>query len=364
MKKHIFYLVLFALPFSALAQYEFTPTKEIACTEVKSQDRTGTCWSFATISFLESELIRMGKPEHDLSEMFLVRTIYKDKARNYFLRQGKANFSQGSLSHDVIRAFDMGGAVPESAYSGKPKGAKHDHNRMEEDLKKLLDNSMKDEKLRTMWRDSFQRILDGYLGNTPREFNVDKTDHTAESYAKSLGVNTADYFNFSSYTHHPFYDEFILEIPDNYSNGSYHNVPIEELQAIVDSAMEKGYTVAWDGDVTEKGFSSKQGIAVLPVKAERKDLFKKPGAEKSVDQALRQSTFESYSTTDDHLMHLVGTATDQKGTKYYIIKNSWGEQGPYKGYIYMSEAYFQLKTVAVMVHKDVVPSTIMDKLDD
>ena len=361
MRKYILYFVLFALPFSALAQYKFTPTKEIACTAVKSQDRTGTCWSFATLSFLESELLRMGKTEYDLSEMFLVRTIYKDKAQNYILRQGKANFSQGSLSHDIIRAFRMSGTVPESAYSGRPKGTKHDHNRMEEDLKNLLDKALKDEEVRKIWRDSFQIILDGYIGGTPREFAHGDATHTAKSFGESLDINPDDYWSFTSYTHHPFYDEFILEIPDNYSNGSYHNIPVEELQVIVDNAIENGYTIAWDGDVTEKGFSAKEGIAVLPQK-ERKDLFKAPGEEKEVNQELRQTTFESYSTTDDHLMHLVGTAMDQDETKYYIIKNSWGQKGTYDGYIYMSEAYMQLKTVAIMVHNDAVPAEIMEKL--
>ncbi len=361
MKKHILYFVLFALPFGALAQYQFTPTKEIACTDVKSQDRTGTCWSFATLSFLESELMRMGKSEYDLSEMFLVRTIYQDKAQNYIFRQGKANFSQGSLSHDIIRAFKMSGVVPESAYSGKPKGSMHDHNRMEEDLKNMLDRALKDGEVRKVWRDSFLTIMNGYIGEPPTEFAHGDATHSAQTFAESLGINPDDYWSFTSFKHHPFYEEFILEIPDNYSNGAYHNIPIEDLQAIVDNAVENGYTVAWDGDVSEKGFSAKEGIAVLPSKA-RKDLFKTPGKEQEVTQALRQSTFESYSTTDDHLMHLVGTATDQAGTKYYTIKNSWGKKGTYDGYIYMSAPYLQLKTVAIMVHKDAVPAEIMEKL--
>lgn len=363
MNKQICYLVLLLLPFSAFTQYEFTHTKEIACTSVKSQDRTGTCWSFATLSFLESELMRMGKSEYDLSEMFLVRTIYKDKAQNYFLRQGKAQFSQGSLAHDVIRAFEMGGVVPENVYSGKPEGGIHDHNRMEEDLKDLLDKAMKNKELRTMWRDSFENILNAYIGDTPSKFEIGKKAFDAQSYAANLGINPEDYESFTSYTHHPFYDDFVLEIPDNYSNGEFENVPIEELQAIVDNAIEQGYTLAWDGDVSEKGFSAKAGIAVLPTK-DRKDALKQPGAEIKVDQALRQSTFMDYSTTDDHLMHLVGTATDQDGTKYYIIKNSWGQRGEYDGYIYMSEAYFLLKTVAILVHKDAVPKAIAEKFED
>ncbi|MEM9991145.1 MAG: C1 family peptidase, partial [Bacteroidota bacterium] len=360
-KQILLYSLLCLLPALGMAQYEFTPIKTIACTAIKDQGRTGTCWSFSTLSFLESELMRMGEQEADLSEMFLVRTVYKDKAQNYFLRQGKANFSQGSLSHDVIRAYKMGGVVPESAYSGKPKGTRHDHNRMEEDLKRLLDNAMKDPKLRTVWRDSFEHIMNGYIGYVPREFDVADTTYTVEGYTESLPLNPDDYWSFTSFTHHPFYEQFILEIPDNYSNGSYWNVPILALKNIVDEALEKGYTVAWDGDVSEKGFSAKAGIAVLPKVTDQKDIFKVPSTEKEVDQALRQATFEDYSTTDDHLMHLIGTAKDQNGTRYYVVKNSWGEIGTHQGYLYMSEAYFLLKTVGIMVHQESVPNSIREK---
>lgn len=349
--------------FDKKSKYQFLVQKKIDCTDVKSQGRTGTCWSFATASFLESEMIRKGNGYHDLSEMFVVRNIYKDKARNYVLRQGKANFSQGSLSHDLIRVAKRHGVVPESVYSGKlEEGQKHDHGEMEAVLKGILDGVLKRKKLSKTWSKAFDCVIDTYLGAAQEEFTYEGKRFTPKSFIDEMDIDPNDYVSITSYTHHPFYESFVLEIPDNYSNGSFYNVPINELESIVDHAINNGFSVAWDGDVSEKGFSSKNGIAVLPKNAERKDLFTKPGAEWSVSQELRQETFESYETTDDHLMHLTGIAKDQKGTKYYLIKNSWGEISDYKGYLHMSEAYFELKTVAIMVHKDAIPAVIAKKL--
>ncbi|MCP4437350.1 MAG: aminopeptidase [Aureispira sp.] len=346
----------------ATAQYDFKVSKEIKYTPIKSQDRTGTCWSFATSSFLESELKRMGKGDYDLSEMYTVRNIYLNKAQNYLFRQGKANFSQGSLSHDVINAFKMGGAMPESAYSGIASGdKKHDHSELAKVLNGMMTSLTKVKRPSTKWRQVVNAVLDVYLGTPEQKFKYKGKEYTPQTFAASLGINTKDYISVTSYTHHPFYENFVLEIPDNYSNGSYQNVPIDELMKITDHALKNGFSIAWDGDVSEKGFSGKQGIAVLPTDVSREDLFENPSEELFVDQELRQSTFENYSTTDDHLMHVVGTAKDKKGTKYYIIKNSWGAIGPYKGLIYMSEAYFKLKTVAILLHKDGIPKDIKSK---
>lgn len=343
--------------------YTFEMVHSVECTPVKSQDNTGTCWSFATASFLESEIMRMGKGKHDLSEMFVVRNIYRDKAKNYVLRQGKANFSQGSLAHDLMYIAKKYGVVPESVYSGKfDAAAKHDHSEMEAMLKGMLDGVLTQKKLSSQWTKAFDCVVDVYLGAVPETFTYNGKSYSPQSFTASLGFNPDDYVNITSYTHHPFYSQFVLEIPDNYSNGSFYNVPIEDLQAIVDNALKNGYSIAWDGDVSEKGFSAKNGIAILPTDEKREDLFQNPGEEIKVDQALRQSTFESFSTTDDHLMHLTGMAKDQKGNKYYLIKNSWGEISDYKGFLYMSEAYFQLKTVSVMVHKDAVPKDIAKKI--
>lgn len=362
MKKLILLCVLF-IAFEVSAQvvmtpkgYEFTVKENVACTPVKAQGRTGTCWSFSTVSFLESELLRMGKKDHDLSEMFIVRNIYKDKALNYVLRQGKAQFSQGSLNHDAIRILQKYGAMPESAYSGKVNDeTSHDHSEMFKGLKGYLDGILGSKRLSPKWQAGFEGILDAYLGEEPK-------DQNAKAYAKGLGINAEDYVEITSYTHHPFYEQFILEIPDNYSNGSYYNVPLEDLLAITNNALKKGYSIAWDGDVSEKTFDARKGLAILPIDENREDALDKPSKEQKVTQADRQSTFLSYSTTDDHLMHLVGSAEDQLGNNYYLIKNSWGEISDYKGFLYMSEAYFKLKTVGLLLHKDAIPSDIRKKL--
>ncbi len=369
MKKIYFNTLLMLLPLFAFAQvevqseYSFKLDHGVACSPIKSQGNTGTCWSFATSSFLESELMRMGSKDQDLSEMWVVRNIYKDKARNYVLRQGKANFSQGSLSHDVINAAKKHGLVPEAAYSGLTENeTRHNHSELAAVLKGMLDGILKQKRLSNKWMSVVESALDIYLGEAPEKFEYKGKKYNAKSYAKSSGINPDDYVSITSYTHHPFYEPFILEIPDNYSNGSFYNVPVDEMMDIVENAVKKGYSVAWDGDVSEKGFSAKNGMAILPEDPKREDMHTKPGKEKKVTQEMRQQTFESYATTDDHLMHLAGLASDQDGTRYFLIKNSWGEISDFKGYLYMSEAYARLKTVAVMVHKDAIPANIAEKL--
>jgi len=361
--KYFLFLFVMCTAGCLTAQYNFEHTHDIGCTAVKNQARTGTCWSFATASFLESELMRQGFNDINLSEMYVVRNIYKDKARNYALRQGKANFSQGSLSHDLIGAVSRHGIVPESAYSGLLDGDKsHDHSEMEAGLKGFLDGVIKSRKLSTKWDEAFEGILDAYLGEAPASFSYKNKNYTPESFAEYLSLDAADYISLSSFTHHDFYQDFILEIPDNYSNGSYYNIPLDALLEVIDQAVESGYSVAWDGDVSEKSFDAREGIAVLPKDVSRDDLFTMPGEEVVVTQALRQAHFENYNTTDDHLMHIVGKAQDQNGTSYYIVKNSWGEISPYKGFLYMSEAYVAMKTIAVMIHKDALPSDLKERM--
>ncbi|MFQ5445957.1 MAG: C1 family peptidase [Saprospiraceae bacterium] len=363
MKKSFFLFLFIVLAMSLQAQYQFTMLSDCNCTAIKNQQNTGTCWSFATSSFLESELIRTGKPDIDLSEMFFVRTNYQQKAENYMLRQGKAQFGQGGLAHDVINALKIGGGVPESVYSGKLAGDNiYDHSEMETALKGLLSVIVQQKRPSSKWLKGFTALMDAYMGNAPEQFEYNGNQYTPKSFAKDLGLNPNDYVNFTSYTHHPFYSKFVLEIPDNWSNGSFYNVPVDDLVTIAENAIDKGYSVAWDGDVSERGFSGSQGIAVLPVDAKRSDLFKQPGEELSPTQVDRQVTFENYSTTDDHLMHITGIAQDQNETRYFYVKNSWGEISPYNGYIYMSEPYFRLKTVSLLVHKNAVPASIRKKL--
>jgi bleomycin hydrolase len=364
MKKAIIIICCTLASTWAMAQYQFTLTSDCNCTSIKNQQNTGTCWSFATSSFLESELIRMGKKEEfDLSEMYFVRQIFMDKAQNYVYRQGKAQFGQGGLSHDVTRAFMEAGAVPESVYSGKLPGEyMHDHSEMEVALKGMLDVITQQKKPTSKWMASVSGILDAYMGRVPEKFTVNGKEYTPQTYATTLGINPADYVSFTSYTHHPFDQQMVLEIPDNWANGTYYNVPFTDLVAISKNAISKGYSVAWDGDVSEKGFSASKGVAVLPYDEKREDLFTKPSEEVAVTQEMRQTTFTNYSTTDDHLMHITGTAKDQSGTNYFYVKNSWGEISPYSGYVYMSEPYFRLKTVGIMVHKDAVPAEIRKRL--
>ena len=353
--KNIIFVLALLISLPLVGQYEFTHTKDVECTPVKNQSKTGTCWSFATSSFIESELMRMDKGRHDLSEMYVVRSIYQDKAKNYILRQGKANFSQGSLSHDLINIVKKSGVMPEAVYSGLLPGEKaHNHSEMEAGLKGFLDGVLKSKRLSKKWPQALDAILNVYMGDAPEFFTYKGKKHTPASLAKELSIEPDDYVNLTSFTHHPFDASFVLEIPDNYSNGSFQNIPMDDLIATIDKALANGYTVAWDGDVSEKGFDAKKGLAVLPAQPGRKDLFDKPGEELKVTQELRQENFESFSTTDDHLMHLVGTAKDQEGNEYYIVKNSWGPISLFKGYLYMSKAYAAMKTVSIMVHKDVL----------
>ncbi len=342
-----------ALSLSATAQYQFTDLIDIERSEIKNQERTGTCWSFATSSFLESEIMRIHGEMVDLSEMYNVRKIYEDKAWNYVMRQGKANFSQGALAHDVLRCVDMHGLVPQSAYAGlPPTDDMLNHSELVASAKGFLDGVLKSGSPSIHWKSALNGILDVYMEEDLESFTFEGKDYTPESFAKKMKINPEDYRHFTSFTHHPFQDEFILEIPDNYSNGSFENLPLDEFMKVVDKALKKGFTIAWDGDVSEKGFSSKNGIAILPANPDREDLFETPGEELEVSQASRQANFEDFTTTDDHLMHVVGMAKDQDGTVYYIIKNSWGDRGPYSGYLYMSAAYFKMKTVAITLHKD------------
>ena len=335
--------------------FGFEIESQVPCSDVRSQDSTGTCWCFAGTSFLESELMRRGEGTHDLSEMFIVKNVYTEKAKNYVLRHGKANFSQGALAHDYINAIDRYGLCPEEFYTGRPLNKRrHDHSEVEACVKGLLDGVVAQKKLSPHWLTATNKVLEVYLGEAPESFQYRGESFTPVEFAKSIEFHGDDYINFTSYTHHPFYDDFVLEIPDNFSNGSFYNIPMDDMVEMVDLALENGFSLTWDGDVSEDGFSARKGIAVVPVKKGSK-IFNEPTDEIEVNQQMRQDVLMSYETTDDHLMHLVGSARDKNGKKYYLIKNSWGEIGPHRGYLYMSETYFRLHTLAVMLHRDAVP---------
>jgi bleomycin hydrolase len=359
MKKASLLIALFLGSYATYSQaYQFENLKEIKCTPVISQDKTGTCWSFSSTSFLEAEIIRTSGKAIDLSEMYNVRHTYPKKAWNFVMRQGKAQFGEGGLNHDVINSARDFGIVPVTAYSGLANNAKeHDHSKMAEELEKYLktqaDPSKKPD---PNWKDEVSKILDTYMEKDVTEFIYEGKSYTPKSFLAMTKLNMEDYVTISSFSHEPFYRPFILDIPDNFSNGSFYNLPLEEFVQNVDNALEKGYTLALDADVSERTFSGKNGVAVIPNDpADQKSILTGIRPEKSVTQVLRQAEFENFNTTDDHLMHIVGKAKDQKGNIYYKVKNSWGsnpERVANGGFVYMSVPYLKLKAISVLLHKD------------
>ncbi len=354
--------------------YKFTVKYEVKRTPVKNQYRTGTCWCFSTISFIESEVLRKGGDEVDLSEMYVVRHAYRHKAENYIRLHGNATFGQGGQSHDVIEQIARYGIVPENIYTGMRIGEKkHNHGEMATVLKAILDGVLKGgSRLTPRWMDAFEAVLDVYLGKVPTRFEYKGKSFTPKSFATDyLKINPDDYIELTSYTHHPFYKQCRLEVPDNWTfNDQYYNVPLNDLERIVDNALKNGYSVVWDGDVSEREFSSKRGYAIVPAKdweektrAERQKEITGPVEEKEITQEFRQKTFDNFTTTDDHLMHIVGIAYDQKGRKFYLTKNSGGTETKYKGYVYLSRSYFRLKTIAIMIHREALPPDIKKKLN-
>ncbi len=343
---------------------DYTITEEVSyqCTPVISQGKTGTCWSFSTTSYVESEIARLGHGVHDLSELYHVRNTYTDKAKNYILRQGKAQFSEGALSHDVINSIRNHGIVPNEVYSGLTTSSNntYDHSELIKLLTSMVDNAVQHKILSDNWKKSYEAILDIYIGKKPETFQYNNKTFTPIQFAKEFGIDPNNYISLTSFTHHPIGSNFILEIPDNFSNGVYHNVALDQLQKVVDHALKNGFTVVWDGDVSEVGFSQKSGLAILTHKEE--DVFKEYSEEDEVTAEIRQQAYENYSTTDDHLMHIVGKGVDRKGKSYYKIKNSWGIKGAQHGYIYMSENYFRMKTVGILLHKDGIPKKVKENI--
>lgn len=357
MKKLLLLFVVFTISASTIAQkYQFTPVKDISATSVKNQGDTGTCWSFSTTSFVESEIKRLSGMDIDVSEMYFVRNTYLLKAWNYVMRQGTAQFSEGGLAHDVNNAISEFGIVPRNVYSGLLNGQdSYNHEKMFALLKNTLDDYIKSDSKKGAqeWQTEINHILDTYIGKNPISFNYENNLYTPKTFATYTKFNPDNYVSITSFTQKPFYSKFILNIPDNFSNGSFYNVPINEMMNVINTALANGFTVALDVDVSELTFSSKYGIAVLPLNAiENEKSLTEIVKEQDVTQLSRQQNFENYSTTDDHLMHITGMLTDQNGKTYYKVKNSWGTDAANSGYVYMSQDFAKMKFISVMVHKD------------
>lgn len=336
--------------------YNFVHTKQNDALDVLSQGRTGTCWSFATSSFLESELIRMGKGPINLSEMFIVKNVYKEKANNYVRFHGKTNFGEGSLTHDYLNAAEKYGVMPfEDFHPEIHEDKKHNHSEMVSILKPMVKTFAKSSNLSDKWKEAYNRVLDIYFGSEEDSFKADGKEYSPKSYKNALGIVAADYRHFTSYTHHPFKSSFILEVPDNWANGEYENIPIDQLTEMSKVALRMGYTISWDADVSNKGFSSSKGLALVPKDESIKvNDLKEPIEEVEVTQELRQEKFDKHIVTDDHLMHITGITEDEDGNTFFIVKNSWGvERGMegFEGHIFVSEAYFKLNTISVTLHK-------------
>ena len=394
MAKRIFSLALAGLmAFGATAQNEegfvFTTVKENPITSIKNQNRAGTCWCYSSLAFIESELLRMGKGEYDFSEMFIVHNTYLDRADKAVRTHGDISFSQGGSFYDVLYGMEKFGLVPEEEMRpGVMYGETlSNHNELTAvsdavvaAIAKGKHRSLQSDKEGNMlWKKAIEAIHDIYLGVRPEKFTYNGKEYTPKSFYESTGLNAADYVSLTSYTHHPFYSSFVLEIQDNWRWAQSYNLPIDELMEVFDNAIMEGYTIAWGSDVSEAGFS-RNGVANMPDKSKSADLegsdmakwlklseeekksTPKPSTELWCTQEQRQLAYDNWETTDDHGMQIYGIAKDQNGTEYYMVKNSWGESGTYKGHWYASKAFVRYKTMNIVVHKNAIPKDIRKKL--
>lgn len=369
----------------ANAKNVFTVVKELGRTSIKDQANSGTCWSYSGQGFLEEELLRLGKPEYDLSEMYVVSHSYRDKARKYVRLHGILNYEQGGSFYDVLYVLKHYGAVPQSVMPGLNYGTtRNAHNELAASSKAFLDAIIKNPngKLSTAWQQAYDGIVDSYLGKLPETFSWNGKQYTPKSYAAEMGLNADDYISLTSYTHHPFYSKFALEIQDNWRWSESYNLPIDELMEVMEGAIDRGYSFAWGADVTERGFT-RDGIGVLAdvdeIQSKGSDFarwFGSGDARTNLDkivhradcpeidptQKYRQECFDNFTLTDDHGMTVFGKAVNQNGRKFFMVKNSWGESGAYKGIWYVSYNFAKGRTMNIVVHKDAIPAAIAKKL--
>ncbi|MFK7032897.1 C1 family peptidase [Flavobacterium oreochromis] len=353
--------------------FKFTDIINIENTPIKNQGSSGTCWSYSANSFLESEMIRIGKKPVELAQIYSARNAYIEKGRNYVRMHGSVALGDGGAFHDVINMYKKYGAVPQSVYTGLNYGT--DKNKfaemgalIEAFLKTVVTNP--NGELTPNWEKAYTAMIDAYLGQVPKNFQYEGKTYTPETFAKEVvGVNADDYVEISSLQEYPYYSKFVLMVPDNWNFDLVYNVKMNELTDIIDNALKNGYSVAWAGDVSEKSFSWKNGVAYVPEKKfedmssdEKADMFNGPKKEMVVTEEMRQKAFDNYTTTDDHGMHIVGISKDQNGKEYYIVKNSWGTTNDYKGYLYMTKEFAKYKATAIMLNKKAVPSNIASKL--
>lgn len=358
---------------SSKAKFKFTPQIDLERTSVKAQGSSGTCWSYATNSFLESEMIRMGKEPVEIAQIYSARRVYTEKADAYVRMHGAVAWGDGGSCHDVINMFAKYGAMPQTAYTGLNYGTtKNKFAEMQEVLKAMLDAWVKNPngKLSPNWKQALEAVMDTYLGKVPETFTWKGKSYTPKSFGEEVvGINPDNYVELSSFSDKPYYKKTTLMVPDNWSFDKVYNVKMNDLTDIIDYALSKGFTISWATDVSEKSFSWKNGVAFVAEKEyddmsdeEKKEMFNGPKPERIITPEMRQQAFDNYSTTDDHGMHIVGTAIDQNGREYYVVKNSWGTTNDYKGYLHVSKAYVQFKTTALLLHKRGVPPELRTKL--
>ncbi len=349
--------------------YRFTTLLKLDSTPVKNQSNTGTCWSFATTSFLESELMRMGKGVFDLSEMYTVRFNYVNRLKDNYMKAGKGNLTEGSLSHMMFNVVSEYGMVPEEVYNGINYNSKtHDHGELNEFVNAMAPVAIESKNISPEYEKLINCLLDIYLGKVPESFRYKGENYTPKSFFTSLGINLNDYIEITSFTHAPYYSYFVLDIPDNWDSGKYLNLPLDEFMEVINYSLKTGHTVCWDGDMSEKSYSDIAGIAVNATKEElaqesgKKMDFTKMYQEEDVTRESRQIGFETFVTTDDHLMHIIGMANDQNGKTYYIAKNSWRPETNHNGgYNFLSERYMRSKTISILVSKSAIPKEIRDR---